>query len=213
MKPENLETLLLDRALGELPPAVLELLEEHLARNPETAGQADTLTGTLQLARQAVALASEPPPSPWAIDRLRHAQQAWRWRGRRRTTLQLAACVGLGLTLGWYAHAPRSAPVLAQTTPPEPAARPAHAFVLEPSASDMGGTPMPRGTGVPPVGSPDGGAIPKTVAAQAAHRFWSLAELQAEQRARPASALHQESHYQLQWDSPVKMPRVVEGKL
>jgi len=204
MKPESLDTLLLDRALGELPPAVMELLEEHLTQNPDAVQQADTLTATLQLARQAVALPSETAPGPLAIGRLRHAQHVWRWRGRMRATLQLAACVGLGLTLGWYAHAPRSTPVLAQTTQPEPTAVRTNAFVLEQSSSDMGGTP---------VSSPDGGSRQKAVAAQAAHRFWSLAELQAEQRSRPASAFHQEGHYQLQWDSPVKMPRVVEGKL
>jgi len=34
MIPENLETLLLDCALGELPPAVRELLDDYLTRNP-----------------------------------------------------------------------------------------------------------------------------------------------------------------------------------
>jgi len=213
MKSENLETLFLDRALGELSPATRELLEEYLARNPAAARHADTLTATLQLARQAVALAPETPQRPLEMDTFRRARQTWRWRGLMRETLRLAACAVLGLALGWYAHAPRSTPALAQTLRPEPAAAPARALVLEQSYSDMGGTPMPRGTGVPPVGSPDGVSIAKAVAAQAAPRFWSLAKLQAEQRSRPASAAHQESRYQLQWDSPVKMPRVVEEKL
>jgi hypothetical protein len=213
MKPENLETLLLDRALGELPPAVRELFDEYLTQNPDPARQADTLATTLQLARQAVAMPPETPQRPLAMDKLRQTQQTRRWRGLTREALRLAACAVLGLTIGWYAHASRPAPMMAQTSHPEPATAPARALVLEQSYSDMGGTPMPRGTGVPPVGSPDGVSIPKAVAAQAAPRFWSLAKLQAEQRSRPASASRQESRYQLQWDSPVKMPRVVEGKL
>jgi hypothetical protein len=225
MKPENLETLLLDRALGELPPAVLELLDEHLTQNPAAARQADTLTATLQLARQAVAMPSEIPQRPLALDTLHQAQRMGRGRGRAQETLRLAACAMLGLTLGWYAHASRPTPALAQTSHPEPTAVRAQSFVLAQSSSDMGGTPMPRGTGVPPVGLPDGASIQTIVAVRAipvepssggtaaAPRFWSLAKLQAEQRLRPASASHQESRYQLQWDSPVKMPRVVEEKL
>jgi hypothetical protein len=201
MKPENLETLLLERALGELPLAVRELLDEYLTRNSDAAREADALAATLQLARQAVALPPETPRRPLKMDTLRRARQTWRWRGLRQEALRLAACAVLGLALGWYAHASR----------PAPAAAPAQASVLEQSSSDMGGTPMPRGTGVSPVGSPDGVSIQKAVAAPAAPRFWSLAKLQAEQRSRPAS--HQESRYQLQWDSPVKMPRVVEDKL
>ena len=213
MKPENLEILLLDRALGELPPAATELLDEYLTRNSDAARQADTLTATLQLARQAVALPRETLQRPLALDTLRRARQTQRWRGLTQEALRLAACAVLGLALGWYAHAPRPAPMLAQTSHPEPAAVPARALVLAQSSSDMGGTPMPRGTGVPPVGSPDGVSIQTAIAAPAAPRFWSLAKLQAEQRSRPASASHQESHYQLQWDSPMKMPRVVEEKL
>ena len=183
MKTENLETLLLDRALGELPPAVLELLDEHLTQNPDAAQQADTLTATLQLARQAVAMPPEAPPRPLAMGALRQAQREWRWRGLTQEVLRLAACAMLGLALGWYAHASRPAPELAQTSHLEPTT--VGAVSVEPSS---GGT-------------------------AAAPRFWSLAKLQAEQRSRPVSASHQESRYQLQWDSPVQMPRVVEDKL
>jgi hypothetical protein len=183
MKPENLETLLLDRALGELPPAVTELLDEYLTRNSDATRQADTLTATLQLARQAVALPRETLQRPLEMDTLRRVQRKWWWRGLTRETLRLAACAVLGLALGWYAHASRPGLALAQTSRPEPAA-----------------------VRTIPAEASSGGAV-------AAPRFWSLAKLQAEQRSRPASASRQESRYQLQWDSPVKMPRVVEEKL
>jgi hypothetical protein len=219
MIPENLETLLLDRALGELPPAVRELLDDYLTRNPGAARQADTLAATLQLAHQAVAMPPETSPRPLEMDTFRRARQTWRRRGLTREALRLAACAVLGLALGWYAHARRSTPPLAQTPHPALVVAPAQAFALEQSSSGMGGTPMPRlaagagGPGLSPVGSPEGVSIPKAVAATAVPRFWSLAKLQAEQRARPASADHRENRYQLQWDSPVKMPRVVEDKL
>ena len=183
MKSENLETLLLDRALGELPPAVRELLDEYLTRNSDAAREADALAATLQLARQAVALPPETPRRPLKMDTFHRARQTWRWRRLTREALRLAACAVLGLALGWYAHASRPASVLAQTPRAESAAM--RAVPAEPSS---GGT-------------------------AAAPRFWSLAKLQAEQRSRPASASHQESRYQLQWDSPMKMPRVVEDKL
>jgi len=117
------------------------------------------------------------------VSNLRQAQREWRWRGLTQEVLRLAACAMLGLALGWYAHASRPAPELAQTSHLEPTT--VGAVSVEPSS---GGT-------------------------AAAPRFWSLAKLQAEQRSRPVSASHQESRYQLQWDSSVKMPRVVEDKL
>jgi len=182
MKPEMLETLMLDRALGELPLAVTELLDEYLTQHPDAARQADTLAVTLQLARRAVAMPCETAPRPLALDQLRQVQPARRWRGLTRATLPLAACVVLGLTLGWYARALRPAPTRAQASRPESTT--VRAIPVEPSSSGDG-----------------------------AARFWSLAKRQAEQRSRPAAASHPESRYQLRWDSPVKMPRVVEEKL
>ncbi len=162
--------------------SALAAVAEDLTRNSDAARQADALTMTLQLARQAVAMPCEAPPRPLALDRLRRARQTGRWRGLTREALGLAACAVLGLALGWCGHTPRRAPVLAQTSVPEPTAA-----QVVPVELSSGGT-------------------------SAAPRFWSVAKLQAEQRVRPAAASHQENRYQLQWDSPVKMPRIVKEK-
>jgi anti-sigma factor RsiW len=178
MKAETLETLLLDRALGELPPEVAELLDEHLAQNAAAAQQAETLAATLRLTRQAVAGPLEAPRRlpPW--EKLRRAQQRQRWRVRAWEATRLAACVALGLTLGWLGHAPRSAqtPMLAQT---------------------------------PVVAAPEVTTAP----AETPVRFWSMARLSEAQRARLAPTAEPADRYRLQWDSPVKMPRVEENKL
>ncbi len=112
MKPETLEALLLDRAMGELSPEVAELLEAHLAGVPDAARQAGGLAAVVQQARQAVALPEEAPP-PLATARLQRAQAAWRRRAFIWETARLAACVILGLTLGWYVRPARVTPVVA----------------------------------------------------------------------------------------------------
>jgi anti-sigma factor RsiW len=122
MKTENLETLLLDHALGELSPEVAELLETHLARNPEAARQADGLASTVQRARQALAVTQEAPRRSLSIERLRQAQLTHHRRAFIGELARLAACVALGLTLGWYGHTARKAPVAAAPVAPRVAA-------------------------------------------------------------------------------------------
>ena len=104
MRPESLEALLLDYALGQLSPEVAELIEGDLAQSPEAAKQAHGLASTLQLARQATTVTLEAPQRPLALERLRRA----RVTNRRRVVIwewvRLAACVLIGLTLGWYCH-------------------------------------------------------------------------------------------------------------
>lgn len=123
MKPELLETLLLDRALGELPPAVAALLDAHLAQSPAAARRAAELDATLQLARSAVAVPRETP-RPLDLARLRHAHRAARATTRRAELLRLAACLALGLAGGWLARPARSlaarAPAVVVLAPPRP---------------------------------------------------------------------------------------------
>lgn len=124
MKPELLESLLLDRALGELSPAVAALLDAHLANDPAAARRAAEFDSTLQLARAAVAVPSEPPRRPLDLERLRHAQTATRSAVRRMEILRLAACLALGLAGGWLFRAARtvqpSAPVAVAFAPARP---------------------------------------------------------------------------------------------
>lgn len=122
MKTETLEALLLDHALGELSPEVAELLETHLARNPEVARQAAGLAATVQQARQAVAVTQEAPQRPLAAVRLQQERRIQRRRVFMWELARLAACVVLGLTLGWYGHTGRKATVAATPVPPQVAA-------------------------------------------------------------------------------------------
>jgi anti-sigma factor RsiW len=117
MKTETLEALLLDHSLGELSPEVAELLETHLAHDPEAARQAAGLASTVERARQAMAVTQEAPHRPLAAVRLQQE-----WRAHRQWTFmwelaRLAACVVLGLTLGWYGHTARKATVAATPAP------------------------------------------------------------------------------------------------
>ena len=129
MKPELLESLLLDRTLGELTPAVAALLEAHLAHDPVAARRAAEFDATLQLARASVALPRETPRQPLDLDRLRREQPAPRAAGRRMEMLRLAACLALGLAGGWLFRHPPSVPTpaapvvvaLAPNRPTDPA--------------------------------------------------------------------------------------------
>jgi hypothetical protein len=132
MKPENLEILLIDRALGELAPEVDELLGSYLARDPEAACQSGLLDATVRQARRAAV----PPPArvlpTLDTGRLRPALRAQRRRERAGTWVRLAACVVLGLVLGWVGHGERGSTSVAGA--PTPAVVP----VREPPETSAG---------------------------------------------------------------------------
>ena len=104
MKPEYLESLLLDRELGELSPAVAELLATHLALDADAARRASDLRATLQLARRATASPPAPPPRALDVSRLRRTHHAMHAAAQRTELYRLAACLALGLGLGWFAR-------------------------------------------------------------------------------------------------------------
>jgi anti-sigma factor RsiW len=93
MKPDVIERLLMDRALGRLDPDVDALLADYLANDASAASQARELQDVVHLAGEAVSqpvLAVEPPNQ---IHRLV-------WRHRAEQTLALAASfvIGVGIT-------------------------------------------------------------------------------------------------------------------
>ena len=100
MKTETLETLLIDRALGELSPEVGELLETHLAGNPHAARNADNLAETVRLVRAATAGARTASDRPVPIGRFRKTLRTQRRRALIWDVTRLAACLVLGLALG-----------------------------------------------------------------------------------------------------------------
>ncbi|MBI5381085.1 MAG: hypothetical protein HZA31_04225 [Opitutae bacterium] len=109
MKTENLEALLLDRALGELRPEVAELLDEHLASRPELAAQAAALADTVQTARSAVAAPTPVNLPPLVVAPHRGELRSWPWRAQSWELTKLAACVALGLAVGWAVRSGRPA--------------------------------------------------------------------------------------------------------
>lgn len=100
MKPESLEGLLIDRALGELSPQVAELLEAYLQANPIAARQAAAWTETWRSAVRATAFDVDARLQP--LPKLKsHGRNSWNWRARRTELLRLAACLIIGVTAGW----------------------------------------------------------------------------------------------------------------
>jgi hypothetical protein len=110
MKSENIELLVLDRALGQLPPETAELLDEYLRQNPVAAERAIALGETVGLARGALrigdAVVADGQPSGWA-----RARRTARWHALAGQGWKLAACVALGLVLGRSLRPPGRAPV------------------------------------------------------------------------------------------------------
>jgi anti-sigma factor RsiW len=100
MKTETLEALLIDRALGVLAPEVGELLETHLAANPDAARNADNLAETVRLARAATAGARTASDRPVPIERFRTTLRTQRRQALIWDVSKLAACLVLGLALG-----------------------------------------------------------------------------------------------------------------
>lgn len=117
MKPETLESLLIDRALGELGPEVSELLGSFLARTPEATRQAGQWEEAVRQARVATATL-QPPPGLRDASWVRPALGAQRRRAITGAWIRMAACVALGLVLGWAGHRrPERAPVAAAPAP------------------------------------------------------------------------------------------------
>lgn len=106
MKPESLEGLLIDRALGELSPEVAELLNAYLSANPAAAEQAAAWTETWRSAVRATAFDVDARLQPLPKHKSR-GRNFWNWRVRRTELLRLAACLIIGVTAGWGLFAAR----------------------------------------------------------------------------------------------------------
>jgi anti-sigma factor RsiW len=102
MNPKTLDALLLDRAAGQLPADVAQLLDAYLAQHPAAAAQGRRYDATVNMIRAAspqstTARDIQVPPFP--------AQRIEAARSRRRVVaivrpLAIAACLGLAFILG-----------------------------------------------------------------------------------------------------------------
>ncbi len=116
MKPDVIERLLMDRALGHLDPDVDTLLGEHLANDTSAASQARELQDLVHLAGEAVRQPSFAVAPPNQIRRLI-------WRHRAEQALAIAASLAVGAGICFFAlrssmrHEDRSLASTAQTVP------------------------------------------------------------------------------------------------
>ena len=93
MKPDVLERLLMDSALGRLDPDVEALLADHLAGDPAAATQARELQSVVRLATDAVRTPSPAIELPGQVHRL-----VWRHRAEQVFALAASFVVGAGIT-------------------------------------------------------------------------------------------------------------------
>jgi anti-sigma factor RsiW len=104
MNSAHLESLLLDREFGELPPAVTALLDAYLADHPDDDAHAVELSATVQLARRAVVPPAQAPSPQLNFEPLRRAAGPLRASLFPGELYRLAACLALGLGVGWFAR-------------------------------------------------------------------------------------------------------------
>jgi anti-sigma factor RsiW len=93
MKPDILERLLMDRALGRLDPDTEVLLTDYLANDPTAAAQARALQETVQLATAVMRRPASIVEMPTQIHQL-----VWRHRTERVLALAASFIIGVGLT-------------------------------------------------------------------------------------------------------------------
>jgi len=93
MKPDVLERLLMDRALGRLEPDVEALLADFLADNPAATAEAHELQDAIQLATEVIR-------SPVAVAEMPNQIHRFIWRHRAEQALAIAASfvIGVGIT-------------------------------------------------------------------------------------------------------------------
>ncbi len=120
MKTETLQALLIDHALGELPPDVVELLDAHLAKDDNARVEARRIRETLDLAGETIRCFPEPGHAaphgerkliPWPAP----------WLGLAASLLLAALAAGSGYLLG---NRRAAAPVATALPSPIPSAAP-----------------------------------------------------------------------------------------
>ena len=122
MKPDALERLLMDRALGRLEPDVETLLADFLAANLAATTQAQELQDAVQLATEVVR-------SPVPVAEMPNQIRRFIWRRRAEQVLALAASfvIGVGITalalranIGHEVSSVSLAPSIQNVSPPSP---------------------------------------------------------------------------------------------
>lgn len=100
LKPAALQRLLIDRALGALPPDVDTLLTYHLERDSAASRDSEQFTATIDSLRQALPKEPHAPLPPFPAEQLRSVQSRRRRMVVAGNGLALAGAVLSGLLLG-----------------------------------------------------------------------------------------------------------------
>ena len=136
MKPESIEMLAMDRAFGELTPQAEELLDAWLAAHPDAAHSVTVVDDALALTRRALPEETSLRGSMLEFSSLVAEQKRSESRAYFRQWLQLAACLLVGLGVGWHLAGVPQHPNKAVAANPLPA--PAPIAPATPEAQDPG---------------------------------------------------------------------------
>jgi anti-sigma factor RsiW len=114
MKPEILERLLIDRALGALAPDVAALLEEHLEKEPQQEATGREISDTVRLAKLSLGRRRQVPlpPLKWvplALAENAAPRAAYRY-ARQLAQVAAAFVLGIGLAFWMFPRTDRAVP-------------------------------------------------------------------------------------------------------
>lgn len=137
MKPDVLERLLMDRALGRLEADVEALLSDHLARDPAATAQAGELQEVVFMATKAVRPSTHAIELPSQIHRL-----VWRHRAEQALALAASFVIGIGITALVFRASLRRDANVASRTPANASSPAAVAVRLTPARSQIESLPF-----------------------------------------------------------------------
>ncbi len=127
MTPETLERLMLDRALGTLPPDTCELLAAYLVNDAAAQSRGREFVAVADMARRALGGESATVLPPFPVARIAQTWRAHRSLRLVRSITGLAAALLFGVGVGARVFSrPEVSPV------PESLPRPAHAIAKTP---------------------------------------------------------------------------------
>jgi hypothetical protein len=100
MKPETIESLLMDQSLEQLSPDVEELLDAYIAEHPQYQQTALSFRQSAALAKQAVSYETTNELPPFPKERIIHVEATGRWKLFYKWGLSAAACLLIGALVG-----------------------------------------------------------------------------------------------------------------
>ena len=97
---KTMETLFLDRLMGEMQVEVEALLEAYLAEHPEFENLEENLEKTVEVVKTALKPKEVDKLPSFAAHKMRSARQKNIWNNYRRMGVLLAGCLVVGMSFG-----------------------------------------------------------------------------------------------------------------